>query len=97
MPSPYIQLLLVNMLLAALVSTTVLGAPILPAVAGALAAGALLYVRSKAKRGRETSRVGIDEAAGTRDRAPSVGRRATESETTPPTPTGVLHEAGTGA
>jgi len=97
MPSPYIQLLLVNMLLAALVSTTVLGAPILPAVAGALAAGALLYVRSRAKRGRETSQAGNDEATATHGRAPGADRRVTEGVATPPTPTSVLQEAGTGA
>lgn len=43
MPSPYIQLLLVNMLLAVLTSIVVLGAPVLPAVVGAAGGGALLY------------------------------------------------------
>ncbi len=52
MPSPYIQLLLVNMLLAALIATQVLGAPVAPAVVGALAAGALLYVRYRLRKRR---------------------------------------------
>jgi len=55
MPSPYIQLLFVNMLLAALVSIMVLDAPILPAVAGALGAGAVLYARYRAKAQHPTS------------------------------------------
>src|SRR4029450_7056023 len=43
MPSSYTQLLVVNMLLAVLLSTTVMDAPVLPALAGAIGAGGLLY------------------------------------------------------
>ena len=49
MPSSYVQLLVVNMVLAALISTTVLGAPPLPAVLGALGAGAFLYARYRSR------------------------------------------------
>jgi hypothetical protein len=49
MPSSYTQLLVVNMLLAVLLSTTVMDAPVLPALAGAIGAGALLYARRKRK------------------------------------------------
>jgi hypothetical protein len=52
MPSVYIQLLLVNMLLAVLTSTVVLGAPILPAVVGAVGAGALLFAGHRARNHR---------------------------------------------
>jgi hypothetical protein len=52
MPRPYTQLILVNVLLAALFSITVLGSPTLPAVAGAVGAGAMLYTR---RRRRERS------------------------------------------
>jgi hypothetical protein len=98
MPSPYMQLLLVNMLLAALISTTVLGAPILPAVAGALAAGALLCVRSKAKSGHKTSQAGTAEAAAFRGGAPSAGQCGIESAPTAPAPApaSALPDAGTG-
>jgi hypothetical protein len=51
MPRPYTQLILVNVLLAVLFSTTVLGAPTFPSIFGALAAGALLHAR-RTKRER---------------------------------------------
>lgn len=96
MPSSYVQLLLVNMLLGTLISTTVFGFPILPAVAGALGAGALLYAGSRTTRGYVTSLLaGSVDATATSDRAPSGGRRGTESATTAPTPSRTLRGAGT--
>lgn len=52
MPRPYTQLILVNVLLASLFSITVLGAPPLPAIVGAIGAGVMLYTRTK-RRERE--------------------------------------------
>jgi threonine/homoserine/homoserine lactone efflux protein len=50
MPAPYTQLILVNVLLAVLIATTLLGAPIFASMLGACGAGTLLYVRSPAGR-----------------------------------------------
>jgi hypothetical protein len=62
MPRPYTQLILVNVLLAVLFSTTVLGAPTFPSIFGAVAAGALLHAR-RTKRER---------ALGSTDRSAAV-------------------------
>ena len=89
MPSPYIQLLLVNMLLAALVSTVVFGAPILPAVAGAAGAGAMLYARYRAKTQRATS--SSIQTTNLQGRRREV--RPVEVGHTAPAPTGAVHGA----
>ena len=63
MPSPHTQLILVNVLLAVLITTTIFGAPLLASILGAGGAGALLYVRSPAGRAWcERSRVQKSEA-----------------------------------
>ncbi len=78
MPSPYIQLLLVlvNMLLAALIATQVLCAPVAPAVVGALAAGALLYVRYRLRkrRGEAPLMPSSDQRDAPRSHLASAGR-----------------------
>ena len=48
--SPYVQLILVNMLLVVLFTTTVLGAPLLSSLLGALVAGAILYAGYRRRR-----------------------------------------------
>ena len=48
--TPYVQLIIVNMLLAVLFVTTVLGAPMRSALVGALVADAMLYARYLRRR-----------------------------------------------
>ena len=73
MPRPYTQLILVNVLLAVLFSTTVLGAPTFPSIFGAVAAGALLHAR---RTKRERALNSTDRSAGvTASAFPALAQR----------------------
>ena len=74
MPRPYTQLLLVNMLLATLLATSVMGAPLIPTLTGAIGAGALLYAaRVRRDRLRATTTAAARDSAAAKP-APSKAR-----------------------
>lgn len=52
--TPYVQLIVVNIVLAILFTTTVLGAPLEQAILGAAVAGAMLYSRYRRRRSRRS-------------------------------------------
>src|SRR5690349_15652525 len=75
MPRPYSQLILVNMFLAFLFTTTLFGAPPLSALVGVLGAGVLLYLRRQ-RREHYRSAAAASEPSPRRGATPGAAARA---------------------